>query len=63
MSVAVTSEDTSSHTIDRNYKDTWHVAVGAQYRMVQPWLLTAGVAYDSSMVDDEDRTPDLPALG
>jgi long-chain fatty acid transport protein len=25
-----------------------------------PWLLTAGVAYDSSMMDDDDRTPDLP---
>ncbi|MGB5750397.1 MAG: outer membrane protein transport protein [Desulfobacterales bacterium] len=60
VGVAVTSEDTSSLTIDRNYKDTWHVAVGAQYRVAEPWLLTAGVAYDSSMVDDEDRTPDLP---
>ena len=28
--------------------------------MAAPWLLTAGVAYDSSMMDDEDRTPDLP---
>ena len=60
VGVAVTSEDSSSLTIDRNYKDTWHVAVGAQYRVADPWLLTAGVAYDSSMVDDEDRTPDLP---
>jgi long-chain fatty acid transport protein len=60
VGVAVTSEDTSNLTIDRNYKDTWHVAVGAQYRVADPWLLTAGVAYDSSMVDDEDRTPDLP---
>ena len=60
VGVAVTSEDTSSLTIDRDYKDTWHVAFGAQYRVAQPWLLTAGVAYDSSMMDDEDRTPDLP---
>jgi long-chain fatty acid transport protein len=60
VGVAVTSEDTSNLTFDRNYKDTWHVAVGAQYRALSPWLLTTGVAYDSSMVDDEDRTPDLP---
>jgi long-chain fatty acid transport protein len=60
VGVAVTSDDPSSLTLDRNYKDTWHVAVGAQYRVADPWLLTAGVAYDSSMVDDEDRTPDLP---
>ncbi len=60
VGVAVASEDTSNLTIDRNYKDTWHVAVGTQYRVADPWLLTAGVAYDSSMVDDKDRTPDLP---
>jgi long-chain fatty acid transport protein len=28
--------------------------------VADPWLLTAGVAYDSSMMDDKDRTPDLP---
>ena len=60
VGVAVTSDDPSSLTVDRNYKDTWHVAVGAQYRVADPWLLTAGVAYDSSMMDDDDRTPDLP---
>jgi len=60
VGVTVASEDTSSLTVDRNYKDTWHVAVGAQYRVADPWLLTGGVAYDSSMVDDKDRTPDLP---
>ena len=60
VGVTVASEDTSSLTLDRNYKDTWHVAVGTQYRVADPWLLTAGMAYDSSMMDDEDRTPDLP---
>ena len=60
VGVAVASEDTSNLAIDRNYKDTWHVAFGAHYRVADPWLLTAGVAYDSSMVDDKDRTPDLP---
>jgi long-chain fatty acid transport protein len=60
VGVTMASEDTSSLTIDRNYKDTWHVAFGAQYRVADPWLLTAGIAYDSSMMDDEDRTPDLP---
>ena len=60
VGVTVASEDASSLTVDRNYKDTWHVAVGTQYRVADPWLLTAGIAYDSSMVDDDDRTPDLP---
>jgi len=60
VGVAVTSQTTTSLTFDRNYKDTWHAAVGAHYRVTASWLLTAGVAYDSSMMDDEDRTPDLP---
>ena len=60
VGVTVASDDTSSLTVDRNYKDTWHAAVGAHYRVAAPWLLTAGVAYDSSMMDDKDRTPDLP---
>jgi long-chain fatty acid transport protein len=60
VGIVVTSEDTNSLTIDRDYKDTWHAAAGAQYRVAAPLLLTAGIAYDSSMVDDEDRTLDLP---
>ncbi len=60
VGVTVASEDASSLTVDRNYKDTWHAAVGAHYLVADPWLLTAGLAYDSSMVDDDDRTPDLP---
>ena len=43
-------EDTShpvSLTTDIPFKDTWHVATGAQYRLSEPWLLNFGVAYDS----------------
>jgi long-subunit fatty acid transport protein len=36
------------------------VAFGAQYRVADPWLLSAGIAYDSSMMADKDRTPDMP---
>jgi long-chain fatty acid transport protein len=61
VDVQVAAEDTTSLTVDRNYKDTWHVAFGVQYRVVDSWLLSTGIAYDSSMVDDEDRTPDLPS--
>jgi long-chain fatty acid transport protein len=60
VGVSVSSTEISNLTIDRNYNDTWHVAAGAQYRIAPPWLLTAGIAYDSSMMDDKDRTPDLP---
>ena len=47
-------------TTELDYKDTWHVALGAQYRLAEPWLLTAGIAYDSSMLDKGAVTPALP---
>jgi long-chain fatty acid transport protein len=47
-------------TTGLDYKDTWHVALGAQYRVTEPWLLTAGIAYDSAMIDEKDLGPALP---
>lgn len=59
VGVAVVSDTTTSLTADRSYQDTWHVAVGAQ-RKLASWTLSFGTAYDSAMVEDEDRTVDLP---
>lgn len=59
-SVSVQSQGTTDFTQDRNFKDTWHVAIGAQYRFAEVWLYSLGFAYDSSPVDDNDRTPDMP---
>jgi long-chain fatty acid transport protein len=58
--ITISSQTTTSLTQDRNYNDTWHCAFGVQYRVTDPWLLSAGIAYDESPVDDDDRTPDLP---
>jgi long-chain fatty acid transport protein len=55
-----TNPPSSYQTVNRNYDDTWHGAVGTQYRYSDTWLLSFGVAYDTSMVDDQNRTPDLP---
>lgn len=60
VDITVSSENTKDITADRQYDDTWHVAAGAQYRIAEPWLWSFGVAYDSSIVEDKDRTPDLP---
>ncbi len=57
--VSVTADSTSL-TIDRNYKDTWHGALGAQFQSSERWRWSGGVAYDSNVVEDADRTPDLP---
>ncbi|MCU6668590.1 outer membrane protein transport protein [Enterobacteriaceae bacterium H4N4] len=34
-------------------KDTWHTAVGVQYRPTEQWRLNAGVAFDSSPYRDQ----------
>jgi long-chain fatty acid transport protein len=58
--VSLASEVSRSLTADRNFHDTWHYALGAQYRFAPEWLLSVGIAYDESPVDDKDRTPDMP---
>jgi len=60
VSVTLSSEDQTTLAADRNYDDTWHVAAGAEYRVSDPWRISFGMAYDSSMVKDRHRTPDLP---
>jgi len=60
VDVSIDSNTDTSLTTDLDYKDTWHVALGAEYRISDPWMLTGGVAYDSKMMDDEDVTPALP---
>lgn len=49
--------------LDRNFDDTWYVGAAIGERHVSPkgvrfW--TIGASYDSSPVDDDDRTLDLP---
>jgi long-chain fatty acid transport protein len=59
--INVSITDTSVNTTTNlDFKDTWHGALGAQYRMSDPWLLSAGVAYDSAMLDDKQRNPVMP---
>ncbi|MDE3738784.1 MULTISPECIES: OmpP1/FadL family transporter [Pseudomonas] len=50
----------TSRTVDRQYKDTWHASVGAQYQASPKLRWSLGLGYDSSAVDDEDRTVDNP---
>ena len=46
----------------RNWKDTWHVALGTEWRAAPRWLLQTGVAYDTSPVRDRyQNLPDQPS--
>jgi long-chain fatty acid transport protein len=42
------------------FKDTWHVAAGAQYRYSEPWLVNFGIAYDSAF-QSGNVSPLMPA--
>jgi long-chain fatty acid transport protein len=60
VDVSVATANPASLTADRNYQDTWHVALGTQYRLHPEWVVSTGFAYDSSMVKDKNRTLSLP---
>jgi long-chain fatty acid transport protein len=59
-SVQVGVEAGGTTTVNLNYQDTYHGALGAQYRASDQWLFSGGIAYDSSAVKDEDRTVTVP---
>jgi long-chain fatty acid transport protein len=62
VDVGINSSNPTTLTTSSDYNDTWHVALGVQYRpaMETPWIFSAGVAYDSSAVDDDKRTVTVP---
>jgi long-chain fatty acid transport protein len=60
QNLTLQSTATTKFTQDLDYDDTWHFALGAQYRFADRWLWSVGTAYDSSPTDEDNRTPDLP---
>jgi long-chain fatty acid transport protein len=53
-------ESGNTTTLNLEYQDTFHGALGAQYKGWEKWTLSGGVAFDSSAVDDSNRTVTLP---
>lgn len=60
VGIDLDSKEPKSVTLDANFKDTWHLSVGAQYRFDPRWMWMAGIGYDSSAVDDANRTVTIP---
>jgi long-chain fatty acid transport protein len=50
----------SNITYNAKFQDTIHLAAGLQYKLSDPWKLSCGVAYDSSMVNGANRLVLLP---
>ncbi len=48
-------------THDNRLKDSWHTALGVQYRPNEKWRINAGIAYDSTVYDSQsDVSLSLP---
>jgi long-chain fatty acid transport protein len=61
IDVSIDSDTSTSATQDLGYDDTWHFALGGQYRFAKPWLLSIGAAYDTSPADSATkRSPAMP---
>jgi len=59
--ISVSGNTTHAFTADLHYYDTYHFALGGQYRLAPKWLASAGVAYDTSPLKHaSDRSPTLP---
>ncbi len=60
VDIGVSSDDPVSLTTNLSYKDTWHVAAGAQYRWSDRYRLMGGIAYDSAFQDSNNVSVALP---
>lgn len=63
VEVGIDSSNPVNVTTDVPFKNTWHGAVGAQYRMSGPWRLNFGVAYDSSLQPHGNTVSPLLPVG
>jgi long-chain fatty acid transport protein len=60
VDVSIVNDTATDVTTDLLFDDTEHVAFGARLRIGEPWVFSTGIAYDSSPVAVENRSPVLP---
>jgi long-chain fatty acid transport protein len=58
--LGISSEKQKSLAVNLNFSDTIQIAFGAQYRLLEKFLCSAGFAYDSAPVSEENRPLSLP---
>lgn len=58
--ISLDSDNALTITVTPKYEDTWHVALGTQVFLDSCSTLSFGMAYDSSMVSNKNRTLSLP---
>jgi long-chain fatty acid transport protein len=60
LGVTLANTTDTSFDVDLHVHDTWHGALGFEYRPIDRWRVGTGVAYDSGAINDKDRLPVLP---
>ena len=60
MTEVVLSTDSRGVVLPRDWHDTYHSAIGVDYRLNDHWTLRTGMAYDTSPTNENDRTADMP---
>ena len=58
--IGINSNNPRTLTANLRYQDTFHFALGSQYRPVRRWMLSAGFAFDNSMVSAPSRSVSAP---
>jgi long-chain fatty acid transport protein len=58
--LGISAETQKTLAVNLHFNDTLQIAFGGQYRLARRWLWSAGFAYDSSPVAEENRQPSLP---
>jgi long-chain fatty acid transport protein len=56
----ILSTNTGGISLPRKWEDTYHYAIGADYRMDKHWTLRAGIAFDTDPTEAKNRTADMP---
>jgi long-chain fatty acid transport protein len=61
LGISVSAETTQRNIqANQHFHDTWHQAIGAQYRLARRWLISTGFAHDSAPVSKFHRMPTAP---
>jgi long-chain fatty acid transport protein len=58
--IGINSANPKTVTANLKYQDTFHFALGTQYRPDPKWMLSAGFAFDNSMVSAPSRSVSAP---
>ncbi|MBV8773700.1 MAG: outer membrane protein transport protein [Deltaproteobacteria bacterium] len=58
--IGINSNNPRTETANLRYQDTFHFALGTQYRPSLAWLLSTGFAFDNSMVSAPSRSVSAP---